>query len=158
LDRDLGDKRKARRHYEEALKIYGPLAQQDPSGYHRYLARTLNDLGVLDLRQTRRGEARQNLERALTIRRQLAHENPDAFQPDLADTLNNLGDLDEAQKRVEAARSDYQQALDIYKGISERDPNKYAAEKAKVECVRPANTMADGSGRSVIGYFDILVA
>ena len=47
----------ARRHFERALELRRPLAQQDPGAYLPDMARTLNNLGNLDRLQNRIGRS-----------------------------------------------------------------------------------------------------
>jgi tetratricopeptide (TPR) repeat protein len=61
----------ARQHFEEALKIYRQLAQQDSDKYLPDVAGTLNNLGFLDRLQDRIEEARAHYQEALTLYRKL---------------------------------------------------------------------------------------
>ena len=63
-----------RQHYEDALKIYRHLAQQNPAAYLPDVVATLNNLGRLERLQQRLNEARQHDEEALEIDRQLAQQ------------------------------------------------------------------------------------
>ena len=69
LDRDQNRMEQARQHFEEALKIRRPLAQQNPDADLPYLASTLNNLGILDRAQNRMEDAHKHYEEALEIRR-----------------------------------------------------------------------------------------
>ena len=115
----------ARRHFERALELRQPLAQQNPGAYLPDMARTLNNLGNLDRLQNRTDEARQHCERALEIYRKLAQQNPEVYLPYLAATLNNLGNLDRLQNRMDEARQHYQEGLKINWQLAEHDPAKY---------------------------------
>jgi tetratricopeptide (TPR) repeat protein len=122
----------ARQHWEEALKIYRQLAQQNPGMYLPYLAITLNDLGNLDRFQNRTDDACQHYEDALKSFRQLAQQNPDVYLPSVAETLNLLGILDGSQNRIEESRAHYQEALGLFRKLVQGD-NKYAGDVARVE-------------------------
>jgi len=115
----------ARRHFERALELRQPLAQQNPGAYLPDMARTLNNLGNLDRLQNRMDEARQHCEGALEIYRQLAQQNPHVYVPYLAATLNNLGSLDRLQNRMDEARQHDQEALKIHRQLAEQNPAKY---------------------------------
>jgi tetratricopeptide (TPR) repeat protein len=115
----------ARRHFERALELRQPQAQQNPGAYLPDMARTLNNLGNLDRLQNRMDEARQHCERALEIYRQLAEESPDEYVPYLAATLSNLGSLDRLQNRTDEARQHYEEALKIDRQLAQKNPNKY---------------------------------
>ncbi len=115
----------ARRHFERALELRQPQAQQNPGAYLPDMARTLNNLGNLDRMQNRTEEARRHCERALQIYRQLAQQNPDVYTPYLAATLSNLGSLDRVQNRLDEAREHYDEALKINRQLAEQNPNKY---------------------------------
>ena len=115
----------ARLHFERALEMREPMAQQNAGAYLPDMARTLNNLGSLDRLQNRMEEARQHSERALEIYRQLAQQNPDVYLPYLAAAFVNLGSLDRLQNRTEEARQQYEEALKIYGQLAGQDPNKY---------------------------------
>jgi tetratricopeptide (TPR) repeat protein len=61
----------ARQQYEEALKIYRQLAQQNPGEYLPYVAGALNNLGVIDRNQKRIEESRAHYNEALNLYRKL---------------------------------------------------------------------------------------
>ena len=115
----------ARRHFERALELRQPLAQQDPGAGLPDMARTLNNLGNLDRLQNRIDEARQHDESALKIYRQLAQQNPDVYVSNVAATLSNLGSLDRLQNRMDEARQHYDEALKIERQLAEQNPAKY---------------------------------
>ena len=120
----------ARRHFERALELRQPMAQQNPGAYLPDMARTLNNLGSLARLQNRMDEARQHCERALEIYRQLAHWNPDVYVPFLAATLSNLGSLDRLQNRMDEARQHYGEALKIDRQLAQQNPAKYSPNMA----------------------------
>jgi conjugal transfer/entry exclusion protein len=114
----------ARQHFERALALRQPLAQ-NPGAYLPDRARTLNNLGNLDRLQNRTDEARQHCEEALNTYRQLAQQNPDVYVPYVAATLNNLGSLDRIQNRMDEARQHYEEALKIDRQLAQQNPAKY---------------------------------
>ena len=69
----------ARKAYEESLKTYRKLAEQNPDMYLPHVAATLNNLGVLHGRENRMEEAREASEEALKIYEKFAKANPDRF-------------------------------------------------------------------------------
>jgi tetratricopeptide (TPR) repeat protein len=115
----------ARLHFERALELRQPQAEQNPGAYLPDMARTLNNLGNLDRLQNRTDEARQHCERALEIYRRLAQQNPDVYEPYLAATLSNLGSLDRLQNRMDEARQHYEEALKINRQLASQNPTKY---------------------------------
>ena len=123
----------ARQHYEEALRSYRQLAQQNPDAYLLDMATALNNLGTVDGIQNRMDDARQHFEEALKIYRQPAQQNPDAHMPDLAMTLTNFGKLDHLENRFEESRTHYIEAMIIYKKLAQGDPARYAGDIARVE-------------------------
>ncbi len=130
LDTEQKRMEEARNQYEEALKIYRQLAQQNLHTYLPYLATTLVNLGVVDQAQNRMDEARQHYEEAMKFYRQLAQQDPNTYLPYLAIALDNLGNLDRTQNRIEESRVHYQEALRLYQGDS-----RYAGNVARLETI-----------------------
>jgi protein O-mannosyl-transferase len=120
----------ARRHFQRAMEMRLPLAQQDHERYLPYLAGSLSNLGSVDQQQNRTEEARQNFESALQIYRQLAQQNPDAYLYYLATTLNNLGFLDRIQNHTDEARGHYEESLNAYRQLAKRNPDAYLVDMA----------------------------
>jgi tetratricopeptide (TPR) repeat protein len=120
----------ARQHYEEALKSYRQLAQQNPDAFSPGLAGTLNNLGLLDGTQNQMDGARRHFEGALRIYRQLAQQNPDAYVPYLAMTLDDLGSVDQRQNRIDEARQHYEEALRSYRQLAQQNPEAYRLDMA----------------------------
>ena len=83
----------ALRYYEEALRTYRELAEENPRAYKPDVAMTLNNLAALQQAMNEHNHALANYEEALQIRRELAEENPRAYLPNVAKTLVNLGIL-----------------------------------------------------------------
>jgi tetratricopeptide (TPR) repeat protein len=121
----------ARLHFERALELRQPLAQQNPGVHLPEMATTLVSLGTVDQLQNRTDEARQFYEEALKIRRQLAEQNPSAYLPDVATTLISLGTLDRHQNRMDHARQLYKEALKIRRQLAQQDPSAYLPDLAK---------------------------
>jgi hypothetical protein len=121
----------ARQDFDEALKIYQQLAEQDTSAnYLPEMLVTINDLANLNLSQNHTDEARQELEQGLSIRRQLARQNPDQYLPDLAAALNDAGRMDATQKRIDDALREVDEALKIYAQLSRQNPQAYLPDFA----------------------------
>ena len=120
----------ARWHYEEALKSYRQLVQQNPDAFSPGLAGTLNNLGLLDGSQNQMEDARQHFEGALRTYRQLAQQNPDAYVPYLAMTLDDLGSVDQRQNRIDEARQHYEEALRSYRQLAQQNPDAYLLDMA----------------------------
>jgi tetratricopeptide (TPR) repeat protein len=115
---------KARPAYERAL------TQAKLSGDEADVARTLNNLGILESDQNRMDDARTAYDEALKIYRKLAQANPDTYLPDVATTLNNLGRLHSAQNRMDDARTAYDEALKIWRRLAQANPDTYLPDVA----------------------------
>ena len=120
----------ARRHFERALELRRPLAQQNPGVHLPEMATTLTSLGTVDQLQNRTDEARQLYEEALKIRRQLAQQNPSIYMPEIAKTLISLGALDLVQNRMDQGRQHYEEALKIDRQLAQQNPAEYLPEMA----------------------------
>lgn len=83
----------ASKGYEEALKIYRDLAEENPKAYLPDVATTLNNLANLHSDNTEYEKASEEYEEALKIYRNLVKENPKAYLHYMANTLNNLAIL-----------------------------------------------------------------
>src|SRR5262249_13609193 len=103
----------AHKEFTEALEIYRGLADRNPGSYRPEVAKTLNNLAILDGRQGRMEEARQEFAEALQIFRELAQRNQEIYSPLVATTLNNLANADMSQGRLEEARKEFVEALQI---------------------------------------------
>ncbi len=124
---DTEEKRmdEARRHYEEALKSYRQLAQQNPAAYLPDMATTLNEIGNLDRREDRTDEARLNYEEAMQYYHQFAEQNPDPHLLNMATTLSNLAAVNLRENRLDDASQNYEEALKIRRQLAQKDPEKY---------------------------------
>jgi hypothetical protein len=69
------------------------LAQKNPDTYLPDVARTLNNLAVLDGDQNRMEAARKGLEEALDIYERFGERNPARFQSDVARVKRQLQTL-----------------------------------------------------------------
>ena len=125
LDTEQKRMDEARWHYEEALKSYRQLAQQNPAAYLPDMATTLNEIGNLDRRENRTDDARQHYEEALQYYHQVAQQNPDLHLLNTATTLNNLAVVEQRQNRLEGALQHYKEALKIRRQLAQQDPEKY---------------------------------
>lgn len=133
-DFDTEQKRtdEARLHYEEALKLYRKLAEQNPGTYLPYLATTLNEAGNVDGRQNRLEDARLHYEEALPYLRQLALQNPDPNLANTATTLSNLAGVDRRQHRLDDARQHLEDALKIRRQLAQQTPATDLPEMALI--------------------------
>jgi len=120
----------ARRHFERALELRRPMAQENPDVYLPEMASTLTSLGTMDRMRNRMEDARQHDEEALRIVRQLAQRDPEKYQSYLASPLDNLAELDRAQNRWDEARRHYEEALECYRQLARRDPDSYLPNMA----------------------------
>lgn len=115
----------ARRHFERALELSRAASPQNAVAYLPDTARTLNNLGNLDLLQNQLDQAGNHYGRALETYRRLAQQNPEAYLPYLAAALNNLGSVDQHQSRLDEARRHFEEALKINRQLEEQSPAKY---------------------------------
>ncbi|MFZ3264587.1 MAG: tetratricopeptide repeat protein, partial [Terriglobales bacterium] len=120
----------ARRHFERALKLRRPLAEQNPGVYLPEMATTLTSLGTLDQLQNQQEEARGHDEEALGIARKLVQKDPDKYRSYLVGPLVNLGDLDQNQNRLDEARQHYEEASQSYGALAEQNPVVYLPQMA----------------------------
>ena len=129
---DTSRRGEAEGQYQEALKVYRSLAQDNPKGYLPDVAMTLNNLAVLvDDDTRRRGEAEGYYQEALKIRRLLAQDNPAVFMQYVATTLNNLAALVAADtSRRGEAEGFYQEALKIRRQLAQDNPKGYLPDVA----------------------------
>jgi len=125
LDTEQKRMDEARLHYEEALKSYRQLAQQNPAAYLPDMATTLNEIGNLDRRENRTDEARQDYEEAMQYYHQLAQQSPDPHLLNMATTLSNLATVDRRENRLDDASRNYEEALKIRRQLAQQDPDKY---------------------------------
>ncbi len=110
----------ARRHFEEALKLYRQLVQQNPDTYLPYLATTLNEAANVARRENRLDDARLRYEEALRDFRQLALEYPDPNLLNTATTLSDLAGVDRRQHRLDDARQHLEEALKIRRQLAQQ--------------------------------------
>ncbi len=83
-------KGKAIDYYQQSIKIYNELAEQEPDTYTHYVATALHNLGVLHDEKKDYASAEKYYDEALNIRRFLAKEQPKAFNLDVCVTLLNI--------------------------------------------------------------------
>ena len=125
LSLDQGQLEEARKRFSETLQIYNELAAKNPETYRPDVARTLNNLAILDGRQGRMEEARKEFAEALQIYNELATKNPETYRPDVATTLNNLGNVDLDQGGLEDARKEFGEALQIRRELAQKNAEIY---------------------------------
>ncbi|MFM8332555.1 MAG: tetratricopeptide repeat protein [Candidatus Methylumidiphilus sp.] len=134
--------------FQDALKAYRRLAQDDPERYLPDVAAALNSLGFLLAEDSRRhGEAQAAYQEALQIRRELAKNSPALYLPDVAATLNNLGLLaaDDSRRRAEA-EAHCQEALKIYRQMARDNPAAHLGHVAAT-LDNLASLVGDDGGR-----------
>jgi CHAT domain-containing protein len=100
---DLGDQGLAISYFHDALV----LARR--ADYHRFIAFTLNDLGIVWLKQNKPSEAKRNHEKALDELQKNESENTDG----VAETQALLADAELALGESEVAIRHYRQALEL---------------------------------------------
>jgi len=130
LLQSLNDFDGARRHYEEALRMYRSLSEQNPEAYMPSVARTLNNLGALLQATNELQQAQAYYEEALEIRREMSKQSPKAYQSDVAMSLSNLGGVLRATNEFQQARACCEEALEIRRELSEQNPEAYMPDLA----------------------------
>ena len=128
---DLGRREEALAQAEEAVRIYGQLAQQRPDAFLPDLAMSLNNLANRLSALGRREEALAQAEEAVRIYEQLAQQRPDAFLPDLAMSLNNLANMLSALGRREEALAQAGEAVRIYGQLAQQRPDAFLPDLAR---------------------------
>ena len=103
---------------------------KDSATYLPYVARTLNNLGVLYSDTQRLKEAEAAYTEGLAIRRELAKENAASYLPDVASTLNNLGNLYRATQRLKEAEAAYTEGLATYRQLAKENATAYLPDVA----------------------------
>jgi serine/threonine protein kinase/tetratricopeptide (TPR) repeat protein/chaperone required for assembly of F1-ATPase len=124
LSLEQGRLDEARKEVAEALQTYRELAQRYET-YRPDVARTLNNLAILDSRQSRMEEARKEFAEALQIYGELAQKNDETYRPFIATTLNNLGNVDLDQGKLDEARKELAEALQIRRELAQKNPETY---------------------------------
>jgi len=118
LFEDLGSFKKARRQYEEALRIYRSLSDHGGEAMaHRRLASVLHELDTLS-----------DAEQELHIARTLLDQQESRDVPELIEVLNLLGRIYEDQGRTRDAMGLYEEAYHL--------ADTLGISPAKVECLR----------------------
>jgi serine/threonine protein kinase/tetratricopeptide (TPR) repeat protein len=125
LSLEQGRLEEARKEVAEALQTYRELAQKYEETYRPDVARTLNNLAILDSRQSRMEEARKEFAEALQIYRELAQRNEEMYRPLIATTLNNVGNVDLDQGKLDEARKELAEALQIRRELAQKNPEIY---------------------------------
>ena len=125
LSLDRGRLEEARKEFAETLQTYRELVQKNQETYRPDVARTLNNLAILDGRQGRMEEAGKEFAEALQIYRELAQKNQETYRPDVATTLNNLGNVDLDQGRLEEARKEFAEALQTRRELAQKNAELY---------------------------------
>jgi len=88
---DINEYPKALEEYEEALKIFRSLENDNPKEYLPFVANTLNCLGGLHSDNKEYSEALNKYEEALEIFKQLSIDNPKKYLSHVPHILNNMG-------------------------------------------------------------------
>ena len=130
---DTSRRGEAEGQYQEALKVYRSLAQDNPKGYLPDVAMTLNNLAVLvDDDTRRRGEAEGYYQEALKIRRPLAQNNPAVYLPYVANTLYALGLAQLEWQDKTQARISLQEAADLLRPFAQQAPGVFGDKQASI--------------------------
>ncbi len=122
---DMGKIEKAAGLYEVALEKYHQLAGKNPAAYLPNVAKTLNNLALLQADKNDYAAAEAAYKEAFAILRQLAAKNPDAYLPNVANTLNNLAILQADKNDHAAAEAAYKEAFAILRQLAAKNPDAY---------------------------------
>jgi tetratricopeptide (TPR) repeat protein len=122
---ELGRREEALAATQEAVEVYGKLAQARPDAFLADLASSLNNLGVLLSALGRREEALAATQEAVEVYAKLAQARPDAFLADLATSLGAQGSVLHAMGRVAEASAAFDEGLDCIWGHFERLPRAF---------------------------------
>ena len=95
LDASQQRNAEAEQHYNQALKLYRRLAQQDAATYLPYVAATLNNLALLEQSENRVAEARALFAEDLDLFQQLYERDPRRYGGDVSRVRASLQQLDE---------------------------------------------------------------
>jgi tetratricopeptide (TPR) repeat protein len=116
--------------YNEALKIYRQLADNNPDAFLPGLANILNNLGNYYRANQKMSQAEGAYNEALIIKRQLADKNPDTFLPELANTLNDLGLYYYTNQKMPQAEVIFNEALKIRRQLADNNPDAFLPDIA----------------------------
>ena len=121
------------KYYMLALNNYVQLFRQIPDVYHRGLAGTQNNLGVLyrELHDYQSSEKYYML--SLENYEQLFCQNPDAYRADLARTQNNLGVLYDVLHDYQNCEKYYMLALENREQLFRQNPDAYRYDLARTQ-------------------------
>jgi tetratricopeptide (TPR) repeat protein len=126
----LGDVQKAEQHYQQALKQYRLLAEQNPEAWLPAVALTLNNLAVLQWNQNDYNSADKGYKEAQRLYRELSESNPQIYLPEVAKTLNNHANLQWSRHEYDLAEKDYREALNIRRNLAASNSHKYLSAVA----------------------------
>ena len=116
--------------YNEALKIYRQLADNNPDAFLPGLANILNNLGNYYRANQKMSQAEGAYNEALIIKRQLADKNPDTFLPELSNTLNDLGLYYYTNQKMPQAEVIFNEALKIRRQLADNNPDAFLPDIA----------------------------
>jgi tetratricopeptide (TPR) repeat protein len=112
--RHLGNLEASRTSMEKARTCYQELIHRRPDVYKPYLARALNNLGLIQETLDYPELALSSIQEALAILRDLEQSEPDAYSLQMAQTLDSLGLVQMALGEPNAACFSLWEALDRF--------------------------------------------
>ena len=130
VQRLLGNRTKAARALDQAVRCYRHLVSEQAEPHEPALAWALVSFGIASGDLGDREPARDAYREALAIYRCLGEAHPAAFEPYVAMTLNNLGVVLSALGERESARDAYREALEIYRRLAEAHPAAFEQDVA----------------------------
>jgi len=128
----IGNLGEATMLWSKALTLYRQLATKNSDAYLPNVAKTLNNLALLQKAKNDYAAAEVGYNEALAAYRFLAAKNPDAYLPNVAGTLNNLALLQKVKNDYAAAEAGYNEALAAYRQLAAKNPDAYLPDVAMI--------------------------
>ena len=142
---NIGDRKGAFDHYQQALAIYSNLKPADNPVTRRYLGIIYERIGKMLELQGRKSEALASYQKSFAIREALSSDNPvnTNARRDLAIAHEKIGDLLVATGQVGKGLQELQEALNILERLHALDPsNANAARAVGIEYEKVAGAFA----------------
>lgn len=117
---------------KEALEIYRRLATINPDTVEPDLAKTLNNLGTLNITTADFISADKYLREALAIYHRIGAKSPGIFDACTAEVLTNIGGMYLCKMDFATARKMLNEALEIYRRLNSKNPGVYESQIRKL--------------------------
>lgn len=125
--KSMGEHQKAFGNYEQALKLYQNLADNNEL-FLPYVAATTNSLGILYAELRNYDKAIEYSGKSITIYNSLADANPGEYTHYLATSLHNSGLFGFELRKLELAQEYFDQALTIRRSLALKQPDAFDAD------------------------------